>query len=194
MADFGVIGDVSSILETTLTRAFATLQPGPPVAMVHDLSGTVPTTPPTLTITLYEVVEDGSARNRPPTVQTTPTGPGLRKPPMALLLRYLLTPWGGDPITEQRMAGRALQVLYQDAILGGPRLQGDLQGSADALKVTLAPLSLEERARVWYAIQKPYRLSLNYEVRVVKLDVARIVPAGFVQSRTLDWAMPEGRP
>jgi len=29
---------------------------------------------------------------------------------------------------------------------------------------------LEERARVWYAIQKPYRLSVTYEVRVVNLD------------------------
>jgi hypothetical protein len=113
---------------------------------------------------------------------------------MALLLRYLLTPWGGDQPTEQRIVGRAMQVLYDDAILDGVQLRDGLRGSRDTLKVTLAPLTLEERTRVWWAIQKPYRLSLNYEVRVVNLDAlsgARAVP---VQSRTLDAAIAEAKP
>ena len=92
------------------------------------------------------------------------------KPPMALRLHYLLTPWGGDSVTEQQILGRAMQALYDDAILAGTDLLGGLQGSADTLKITLIPLTLEDRARVWYAIQKPYRLSVNYEVRVVNLD------------------------
>jgi hypothetical protein len=59
------------------------------------------------------------------------------------------------------------------------------------LKVTLSPLTLEERARVWYAIEKPYRLSITYEVRVVNLDstlVESIVP---VRQRNNRYLGPE---
>ena len=31
-------------------------------------------------------------------------------------------------------------------------------------------MQLEDRARVWWAIGQPYRLSVNYEVRVVDID------------------------
>ena len=53
-------------------------------------------------------------------------------------------------------------------------MQGGLAGTDQALKVTLSPLTLEERARVWYAIEKPYRLSITYEIRVVNLDAETI--------------------
>jgi len=51
----------------------------------------------------------------------------------------------------------------------------------------MSPLSLEERTRVWHAVQKPYRLSVSYEVRVVNLDSE--IDASFkpVGRRTLDF-------
>ena len=39
--------------------------------------------------------------------------------------------------------------------------------------------SIEDRTHVWRAYDKPYRLSVNYEVRVVKIEsqrAPRIVP------------------
>jgi len=125
---------------------------------------------PTLTIFLFEVGEDPSARNQARVRDTAPPNMNVKKPPLALLLRYLMTPWGGDAVTEQKILGITLQTLYNKAILSGPDLQGVLNPTDAALKVTLAPLSLEERTRVWAAIQKRYRLSLSYEVRVVNLD------------------------
>jgi Pvc16 N-terminal domain len=109
-------------------------------------------------------------RNRPHVLTTTVPDLTRKRPPMALLLRYMMTPRSGDRVTDHRIMGRTLQVLYDGAILSGVRLQGTLIGTDEALKVTLAPITLEERARVWYAIQKPYRLSVTYEVRVVNLD------------------------
>lgn len=190
MADFGVISDVSASLVAALDNQ---LQPLMARAELNDLAGAVPNGL-VLTVTLYEILEDPPSRNRPPVREVTGTAVTTRKPPMALLLRYLLTPWGGDQETEQRIVGRAMQVLYDDAILDGVQLQGGLRSSRDTLKVTLAPLTLEERTRVWWAIQKPYRLSLNYEVRVANLDAQtqrRTVP---VQSRTLDAAIAETGP
>jgi hypothetical protein len=184
VANYAVISDVSTSLVTLLDQDLRR-QPLNARAVLDDLSGAVPAGL-TLTITLYEILEDGPSRNRPQPQRPDQTAVVSTKPPMALRLHYLLTPWGGDQITEQQILGRAMQALYDDAILAGPALLGGLRGSTDTLKLTLIPLTLEDRARVWYAIQKPYRLSVNYEVRVVNLNATKELRAEVVQSRTLD--------
>lgn len=187
MGDFGVIADVSSVVVGSLTRALRGLsRVEPPIAELNDLSETVQTPPPKLTVFLYEIAEDPTSRNRPPVRSQPPEPPATRKPPMALLLRYLITPWGGDQATQHRMLGRALQTFYDDAILDGPQLTGGLAGSVDSLHLTLTPLTLDQKSWVWYAIQKPYRLSLNYEVRVVNLDSAVQTAVRPVRSRTVE--------
>ena len=192
MADYGVISDVSTSLVTLLDQDLRR----PPLnarALLDDLSGAAPAGL-TLTITLYEILEDAPSRNRPRPQRPDGTAVVSTKPPMALRLHYLLTPWGGDALTEQQILGRAMQALYDDAILAGTELLGGLQGSADTLKITLIPLSLEDRSRVWYAIQKPYRLSVNYEVRVVNLDATEEQRDEVVRSSTLDADLIASRP
>ncbi len=173
MPDSAVIADVSVTLQSVLTNAFSTLMPAPtpaPVAEIHDLQGNIPTAPARMTIFLFEVVEDPSLRNRPPSRTDVPPDLTVSRPPIPLILRYLLTPWSGDRITDHRIMGRALQVLYDGAILSGPQLQGGLVGTSEAIKLKLAPLTLEERTRVWHAVQRPYRLSVTYDVRVINID------------------------
>lgn len=172
MPDYGTIADVSDTLRKVLTDALQPLDPmNPPIADVSDLQGIIPIAPARITIFLFETVEDPSARNRPPALSTVPPNQILKKkPPMALLLRYMLTPWSGDRLTDHRLLGRAMQVLYNNPVLSGTQLLGQLAGTDQALKISLSPLTIEERARVWYAIQQPYHLSVTYEVRVVNLD------------------------
>jgi hypothetical protein len=195
--DYSVIADVSSTLQAVLTNAYQPLDPmTPPVAEISDLQGNISTTPARMTVFLFETVEDPSSKNRSkvrvtPLPPPTATGLYFRKPPMALLLRYMLTPWSGDRLTDHRLVGRTLQVLYDGAVLSGTQLQGELAGTDQALKVTLSPLTLEERARVWYAIEKPYRLSLTYEVRVVNLDAEMIEGVQPVSQRSLGYLGPE---
>jgi|SRR5690242_5796650 len=174
MAGYSVVNLVSRALEQLLTAALADIDPAnPPFAQLHNLKPPPGGQPPVLTLFLYEIIEDPTVRNRNLSreIDTTPATPvyRIRKPPMALILRYLVTPWAGDRQTEHLIIGRTLQVLYERQIHRGANLTPELE--LDALSVTLAPLSLEERTRVWWSIQEPYRLSLNYEVRVVDLDV-----------------------
>jgi len=110
------------------------------------------------------------------------------------LLRYLLTPFSGDQLTNHKILGRVLQVLYDEAIISGSVLQGVLKDTDQALKITLSPLSLEERTRVWHSVQKPYRLSLSYEVRVVNLDSTVLDQITPVANRLADFATPEVEP
>lgn len=193
MPDASVVADVSNTLVQLITDGLSTLGAPPhPIAEISDLQGTISTAPARVTLFLFEVVEDPTSKNRPFIKKPVPSAVVLQKPPMALLLRYMLTPWSGDRTTDHLILGRVLQVLYDDAIISGPQLLGGLAGSNEAIKVTLSPLTLEDRARVWYAVQKPYRLSLTYEARVVNLDSLVEQQVSTVRQRTLNPLMPEG--
>ncbi len=190
MLDFTVIADVSKTLESVLSDALTSVGG---TAEIHDLQGSISITPARVTLFLFETFEDPSARNRPPQREVRPLGGlVLHKPPMALELHYLLTPWGGNREAEHRLLGRTLQFFYDNAILSGRALLGSLAGTDQALKITLVPFPLEERTRVWHAVQKPYRLSLIYKVRVVKLVSTETDTVQPVSRRTLDSALPEG--
>lgn len=186
MADFDVIAAVSQTLEARLTAGLAGLGGNPaPTAQLHDLVPPLPAAP-TLTVFLYDIVQDPTVRNRPPTVRVV-GGQHIRvKQPLGLILHYMLTAWAGDRDTELQMLGRAMQVLYDDAIVDGTELLGGLAGSAVQLKLTMSPLYLEDRARIWFAIGQPYRLSLNYEVRVVDIDAPTEQFIGVVHQRDVE--------
>jgi Pvc16 N-terminal domain len=102
----------------------------------------------------------------------------------------MITAWGGDRATEQALLGRVLQVLYDDAILDGPELLGVLSGTDSELRISLATMRLDDRARVWWAINLPYRLSINYEVRVVDIDATSQRSSAPVRARELVPGVP----
>lgn len=199
MGSFNAIRDVSETLRDLLRAGLA----APPVidadCEVHDLTTPIAIPPPRplLTVTLYDVVEDPNARNRPnqrrfdPVLQRIVT----RRPPASLLLRYLVTPWSGDPFSDHRVLGRAVQTLYDHAIISGPDLRGSLFDDDEAVQVTMAPLSLEDRTHVWRSIHSNYRLSANYEVRVVHIEpTTEIASSPPVRRRSMDHAVREESP
>lgn len=188
--DFPVIGDVSDTLRQVLSDGLSSLAP-PPTVEVHDLQGTIATTPAHVTLCLYDVIEDPSAKNRPRRRGPGPAGTiQIDKPPMALLLRYIVTPWSGDRLTDHQILGRVMQVLYEGAILHGPQLRGTLAGTSDALKVTMSTIPLQDRSWLWQAVQKPYRISVTYEVRVVNLEAVDPHLIKPVSGRNLEYAVP----
>lgn len=187
MPAFNVVDEVSQslvqVLQTALAPLLATVE-------TDDLQGPALSTL-RLTVFLFEAGEDPSARNRPRPRDVGPSEIRIAKPPMALLLRYLLTPWGGTEAARHTVVGRAMQTLYDNPILSGPQLVGSLAADNQALKITLSPLSLEERTRVWHAVQRPYRLSVSYEVRVVNLDTEVSERVRPVRQRAIDSAVPQ---
>lgn len=186
MADADVLSAVSETLEARLTSGLSTLGPPAPVARLHDLVRPVTSDPPTITLFLYEISEEASLRNRAKRTRIIDGDVLTLKQPLALRLHYMITAWGGDRLTEQRMLGRVLQVMYDDATLEGLQLAGVLAGTDAELHVSLEPLMLEDRARVWAAIGQTYRLSVNYEVRVVNIDAETEAVSAPVRERRLD--------
>jgi hypothetical protein len=171
VANYEAIGDVSKTLENVLSDGLSVIGGlPPPKAMLHDLVAPPTGNPPLLTIFLYDIAEDPTARNLPLARVAGFPNVTLRKPPMALCLRYMLTAWAADRLSEHRIMGRAVQVLYDRSTISGADLFGALASTHEAIKLTLAPISLDDRARVWDAIKQTYRLSVNYEVRVVHIE------------------------
>jgi hypothetical protein len=187
VATSDVLASVSRTLVARLTAGLSTLGPPggpPPIAVLNDLAAEPPRDPPRVTLFLYDIVEEATVRNRNKTTERQPGGELLvRKQPLGLCLHYMLTAWGGDRETEQLMLGRVMQVLYDDAILDGPELLGDLA-------VSLSTMKLDDRARIWWAINLPYHLSVNYEVRVVDIDATVETSSAPVQVRDLSMGVP----
>jgi hypothetical protein len=191
MADYPVIGDVSETLRSVLAAGLSTLVPAPTVE-VHDLQGPITTAPAHVTVCLYDVIEDPSAKNRARQKRPGPAGSfRIDKPPMALLLRYMITPWAGTRAADHQLLGRVMQILYDGAIIHGAALQGGLALTSDALKLMMSPIPLQERFWLWQAVQKAYRISVTYEVRVVNLDAVEPQLVRPTAVRDLDFAAPE---
>jgi hypothetical protein len=192
--DSDVIRDVSLTLKSFINAGAADILQGQ-IADLNDLSDPTQTTLPALSIFLFEIMEDPSVRNLPLVRQTQKDPVVIQKPPMALQLNYLFTPWTKNFQTDQQLLGRVLRLFYEQAILSGPVLQGVLAGSSASLKVTLHALTLEDRTRIWHALSRPYRTSLSYGVRVVYIDVTQsqttaAVANGRLSSSTLAGGTP----
>ncbi len=152
-----------------------------------------------LSLWLYQVLPNEHLRNQP-FVRRTAAGPPATDdlqfyPPLSLNLFYLLTPSiqdaGGasDQLADQRVLGRAMQVLHDQSLLYMPNRQAP--AAAHELHLSLAPRTVEEIAEVWEAMQQPYRLSVCYEVRAVQVDSERRLTGGRVIERRTDFAEVE---
>lgn len=139
---------------------------------------------------LYRIHESPFTKNEPwrGDREHPPTG----KPPLGLQLHYLLTPLGktsdanaqaGD--VAHTMLGIAMLALHQYPILNDTHIPGfdadvvlsdHLRNSFEDVKVTLSPASVEDLSKIWATINKPYRLSVAYEVSIVDLVPDRKPP------------------
>ena len=70
---------------------------------------------------------------------------------------------------EQRILGRAMQVLMDHAILYESAEEDE--GSAS---VTLLPLSYEEKTKIWSVLSVPYQLGIYFSVSPVLLSSRRV--------------------
>lgn len=129
-----------------------------------------------LTLYLYNIEECGEFRQTE--MIKLPDG-NLRYPPAAFNLYYLLTAYStaelkSKALDEHKILGRAIQVLYDNAILKGDDLVGSLKGSEQHIRIQTKNLSYDEMMRIWNFNDIPYNLSIAYRVGPVLIDSTRI--------------------
>ena len=122
--------------------------------------------PTTLSLYLYRVTQNEHLRN----VQR-PDRPADVPPPVVLDLHYLLTVWADNALAEHRILAWAIRELYLHSILDISSLDPDAGwGPGEVVHVIPAELSTEDVMRIWDALEPPYRLSVSYVARVVRID------------------------
>jgi Pvc16 N-terminal domain len=193
MSSFQAIGGVSASLKTLLVEHVD--QPpglGAPLTPIPVSVGLPPEeddidNKPLLNLFLYRVTENGYLKN-----QEIPgrgfDGTAYGHPPLSLNLHYLLTAYGStkstttpaivDDFIAHYLLGSAMRVFHELPVIteeletsGGVQiLDASLRGEYESVKLTLEPISLEDVAKVWTALNRPYRTSAAYEVSVVQIE------------------------
>jgi hypothetical protein len=130
-----------------------------------------------LNLFLYQTTLGAAWRNRE--LPDSPPGePG--HPPLPLVLHYLVTAYGLDDedALAHRLLGRAMSVLHDHPLLGRDQIRGvlpgnDLHRQVERVRVTPAPLTLDELSKLWTAFQTQYRISAAYQASVVLIESTR---------------------
>jgi hypothetical protein len=156
------------------------------IVLSNPAQPTDPTVVRQMSLWLYHVLPNEHLRNAPQ-VRARDGGDDTAEfyPPLALNLLYLLTPSTGKDEDDQLVLGRSLQIFHDQSILRMESTQ--TPGHVEELHLSLAPRTIEELAKVWEAMQQPYRLSVCYEVRVARIDSLRKVAGGRVAERASDF-------
>lgn len=126
---------------------------------------------PLLSLFLYQAGENKHLKNQDMQVIDAVT---MRYPPLSLQLFYLLSAHARQPETEQRLIGRAMQILYDYSNINGSILQGSLAGTSEEIIVVINPLTIDDMNKLWSLFgSKPYKLSVGYQVSTALIDSTR---------------------
>lgn len=119
----------------------------------------------TLSLLLYRVTTDTHTRNVPRAAQ------GKVRLPLCLDLHYLLTVWADNALAEHVILAWAMRQIHEHGTLGAADLSPEAEWDpADVLQLIAAELTVDEMMRVWDELDPPYRLSVGYVARVVRID------------------------
>jgi len=146
-----------------------------------------------LSLFLYQVLENAHLKNQEMQVANHTT---LTFPPLTLELYYMLTSHVASgaqdktarSLEEYTVLGRALRILYDNSILKGSVLKGNLDKNQE-LHIAITSLSLEDLAKIWSTFpNKPFRPSVCYVVTPVRVDSEREMGVQRVVSREINYA------
>ena len=99
-------------------------------------------------------------------------------PPTYLTLYFMLTAYSNTEmkfkyIDDQRIIGRAIQVLSDNSIINIEELIHSSDILMPEAKIQILNLNLEEKSKIWNASNVPYRLSVCFSVSPVELESTR---------------------
>lgn len=201
MGDHEAISDVGETLVALLRDRMTDLVDVDQIALASpvddDLKNKV-----RLTVFLYAI--EGSSHHGPAD-RSMETHDPPRREPLRVDLRYLVTahPTTGDggttttgkTLEEQRVLGRAMQVLQDNAIVSGSDLRGSLAAGNERLQLSVLPETTDTVVNVWNTFQnEPFRPSVAYLVTPVAIESRREAPVERVEEFQVEEHLPTGGP
>ena len=186
MADYPIIADVSNYIVRTL-RTKMCPEPIPSPNNIEVSSPTDQDVDYILGLYLYDIREAAgfSTPNYMPAGQVR-----LQKAPKPFDLYYMVfingsSQMGLKALDIQKILGRVAQLINDNNAVMPNQLQKWLDSNEPPITISQAKITLEEKVRVWQAINKPYQVSLFYKAGPVFLssevvvDTPRVTDATF---------------
>jgi hypothetical protein len=128
---------------------------------------------PALSLFLYRVTMNEHVRNAPRVNDLSDVNI-----PLSVDLHYLMTVWAATALAEQSILAWAMRQLYLHPVLDISSLSAEAEWSpGDVIQLIPAELSNEDIMRIWDALDPPYRLSVSYIARVVRIDADSVARA-----------------
>lgn len=194
MADYPIISDVSQHMVRILREKMCP----EPIPSPNNISVSSPAEQDVdyiLGLYLYDIREEGEV-SVPSLVGTGRTR--LRRPPRPYSLYYMLfingsSQMGLKAADTQKILGRAAQIVNDGNSVDPRRLQSWLDVQEPPIVFSPAKISLEDKVRVWSAINKPYQVSLFYKVAPVFLSSEIVVDSPRVTEASFSVNMLDGR-
>lgn len=176
MADYPIISDVSAYIIKTLREKMCP-EPIPSPNNIEISSPLSQDVDYLVGLYLYDIREDVEV-----------TGPRyiergraqISRPPRPFSLYYMVFINGSgqmglkDP-DIQKIIGRIAQIVNDNSSVYPNELQSWLDTQEPPITLSQAKISLEEKVRVWQAINKPYQISLFYRAAPVYLSSGEVI-------------------
>lgn len=186
MAEYPIIADVSSYIVRTLRQKMCP-EPIPSPNNIEISSPADQDVDYILGLYLYDIREESDVTQQP-FIQKGRVQ--LQRPPRPYGLYYMVfingsSQMGLKALDIQKILGRAAQIVNDNNSVMPNQLQTWLESNEPPITLTQAKISLEEKVRVWQAINKPYQVSLFYKAGPVFLsseivvDTPRVTDATF---------------
>lgn len=186
MADYPIIADVSNYI----VRMLRTKMCPEPIPSPNNIEISSPADQDVdyiLGLYLYDIREEDSIAMP----NFVPNGRvRLAKTPRPYSLYYMVFINGSSQMglkapDIQKILGKVAQIVNDNQSVLPSELQNWLDTQEPPITITQAKIGLEEKVRVWQAINKPYQVSLFYKAAPVFLsseiviDTPRVVDASF---------------
>ena len=176
MADYPIIADVSNYIVRMLREKMCP----EPIPSPNNIEVSTPAESDVdyiLGLYLYDVREEGEVAV-PAFVSSGRTR--LRRPSRPYSLYYMLFLNGSSQMglkggDVQKIIGRAAQIINDSSSVSPRALQSWLEDDEPPIIFSPARMSMEDKVRVWSAINKPYQVSLFYKAAPVFLSSEIIV-------------------
>ena len=176
MADYPIISEVSSFIVRTLREKMCP-EPIPSPNNIEISSPLSQDVDYIVGLYLYDIVEDLQVSS-PRFVERGRAE--LSKPPRPYALYYMVFINGSSQMglkapDIQKIIGRVAQIVNDHSSVRPNELQTYLTTEEPPIVLSQAKISLEEKVRVWQAINKPYQISLFYKAAPVFLSGGEII-------------------
>ncbi len=194
MADYSIIADVSAYIVKKLREKMCP-EPIPSANNIEISSPSSQDVDYIVGLYLYDIKED-VAVTQPEFVRHGRVQ--LQKAPRPYALYYMVFINGGgqmglkDP-DVQKIIGKVAQIVNDNSAVLPSELQSWLTTEEPPIILSQAKISLEEKVRVWQAINKPYQVSLFYKASPVFLSSADIIDTPRVTDASFTLNIAKGR-